>query len=431
MRKTKKIISSLLAIITAFSVFILPTGEARAVSFTPISTNNAWVSGNIGTEDEVDFYSVRLSSAGWLTVDYQGLSVRDSYIKIFNYELTKEYCGHEVYYSSDIDPKNRTDCLALEPGTYAIKIYSRGSNVGGYRVKTSFKAANNNESSNNNSFSTAQTLSNGETVKGFLSEDDELDFYKINLNSPKTIRFICTSYIDYKLHFQIWNKDYVEVSSHDIWYASEDDPKTYVYEEYLPAGTYYVKMYQGHTGRYTLKYEYKTPVKNISISGNKRVVAGNSFRLKATVSPSNATDKSIEWSSGDTWIADVNDNGKVTTHRAGKVNITASAQDGSNKTKVVSVIVLPKKIKSLSGYKYRKRTASLSWSSESGVSGYQIQYSKYKSFKNAKTKRVKYSYAKVSKLSSKKYYFRVRGYVKSGKKYYYGAWSKRKSVKMR
>lgn len=441
MHEKKRILKVLLGIVFAFSLFlVLPQKTQAAISYVPLSLNNSWVSGTISKADEVDYYSVRLDKAGWLTVDYQGLSVKDSYIEIYNYELTKKYCEKEVYTSSDTSPLNHTDCLALEPGTYAIKIHSYGDNVGGYRVRASFKFANNNESTNNDSFQTAQTLNLNQTIMGFLSEDDEVDFYKINVQDTKSVRIIQTKYTH--CHFQIWDKDYINIEENKcqgffgtpLCDCSEETPTTYVYEETLKQGTYYIKIYKGYTGRYSIKYEEKVLAKNINVSGNKVVTAGRSFNLKAKVFPSNTTDKTVEWKSGNTWIADVDsETGKVTTYRAGKVNITVSAQDGSNTTKVISVIVLPRKMNAPSGYKKSKKKAYIYWSSESGVSGYQIQYSKNKSFKSAKTKKVSKNATSttISKLSKKKYYVRVRGYVKVGKKYYYGAWSKKKVINMK
>lgn len=435
MHGRKGILKLSFGIILALSLLLLlPKDSKAAVSYVPLSTNNTWVSGQISSSGETDFYSVKINKAGWLTIDYQGLSVEDSYIEIYNYDLTKEYCRTNVYNSSDTAPKNHTDVLALEPGTYALKIYGYGKNVGGYRVRASFKAANNNESSNNDTFATAQNLNLNQTVTGFLSEDDALDFYKVELKSRKTIRFIYTSYIR-DSYFQIWDKDYIETFKQNVYSASEENPKTYVYEETLPAGTYYIKIYPygSNTGRYTLKYEGKVLTQKILVSGNKVVTAGKSFKLNASVWPGNTTDKELEFSSGDTGIATVDSKtGRVRTYRAGRVNITISAKDGSNKTKVVSVIVRPKKMSRPFGYKKSKRKAYIYWSSVSGASGYQIQYSKNKSFKKAKKRRItKRSYVTISKLARKKYYVRVRAYVKSKKKYYYGAWSNRKIINMR
>lgn len=441
MQKKESVLKSLCKIVFIFSLLLVLSKEAKAaINYIPLNTDNSWISGQISNSDEVDYYVINIGSAGWLTVDYQGLSVRNSYIEIYNYELTNKYREENIGGSSDISPVNHTEVLTLEPGKYAVKIYSNGDNVGDYRVRATFKAANNNDSVNNNSFQTAQTLSLNQTVTGFLSEDDEIDFYKINVQDTKTVRIIQTKYTH--CHLQIWDKDYINIEENTcqgvfgipLCDCSEEMPSTYIYEEKLEPGTYYIKIYKGYNGRYSIRFEEKILAKKISISGNKVVTAGKSFTLKAKVTPSNTTDKTLKWESGDTWIADVDsETGKVTTHRAGKVNITVSAQDGSNTTKVISVVILPKKMNAPSGYKVSKKKAYIYWYSESGVSGYQVQYSKNKSLKNAKIKKVSKNATStyISKLSKKKYYVRVRGYVKVGKKYYYGGWSKKKTINMK
>ena len=440
MLKNKTLRNVLLGIAAIFIMIAAISQKTEAaVNYVSLGTNNAWISGEISQKGEIDYYQVNLSSDGWLTVDYQGLSVKDSYIEIWNYDLTKCYREKNVYGSSSISPKNHTERLALERGSYIVKIYGYqyGNYVGDYRVKASFKPANNNESSNNDSFATAQKLNLKQTVKGFISEDNRLDFYKIQLNSTKTVRFIFTSYI-YSSNIELWDSDYIQLDEKDVDYASEDAPKTYVYEKKLTPGIYYVKIrpykYGNYTGRYNLKYEEKIMAKSISVSGNKVVTAGQSFSLKATVSPSNTTDKTIEWSSGDSNVANVDSKtGRVTTYRPGKVNITASAKDGSNATKVITVIVKPKKMRTPYGYKTSKTKAYVSWGSDYGVSGYQLQYSTNKKFTNAVTK--KYSsnttYKTLKKLGRHKYYIRVRGYVKKGKKYYYGKWSGKLVINMK
>lgn len=77
----------------------------------------------------------------------------------------------------------------------------------------------------------------------------------------------------------------------------------------------------------------KQPVTGISLSSNHSTLyLGSSLttcNLTTSVSPSNATNKSVTWTSSNTSIATVNSSGKVTAVAAGTATITATAADGS------------------------------------------------------------------------------------------------------
>ena len=66
------------------------------------------------------------------------------------------------------------------------------------------------------------------------------------------------------------------------------------------------------------------------------VEVGKTITLTAKVSPENATDKTVTWSSSDTAIATVDSTGKVTGVAAGTATITAKAGE---KTAAVDVTV--------------------------------------------------------------------------------------------
>lgn len=70
------------------------------------------------------------------------------------------------------------------------------------------------------------------------------------------------------------------------------------------------------------------PVSSVALDRTELVLEeGESATLVATVGPKNATDKTVTWSSGDPYIATVDDSGKVTAVRAGHTAILASAGD--------------------------------------------------------------------------------------------------------
>ncbi|MBQ6179548.1 MAG: Ig domain-containing protein, partial [Bacteroidales bacterium] len=75
-----------------------------------------------------------------------------------------------------------------------------------------------------------------------------------------------------------------------------------------------------------------TPVLVNSITLNQssaNVNVGGTVSLTAAVTPSNAADKTVTWSSSDAAVATVSNSGVVTGVKAGTATITATAHDGS------------------------------------------------------------------------------------------------------
>ena len=67
------------------------------------------------------------------------------------------------------------------------------------------------------------------------------------------------------------------------------------------------------------------------------VEAGKSITLKATVEPSNATNKNVTWKTSDKTIATVDSKGKVITFKTGTVKITAKTSNGKKATCTITV----------------------------------------------------------------------------------------------
>ena len=81
-------------------------------------------------------------------------------------------------------------------------------------------------------------------------------------------------------------------------------------------------------------------VTGVSLNKNSLSLAiGESETLSATVSPSNATNKNVIWSSSNTSIAQVGQDGTVYARTAGSCTITATSTDGSNKSGTCAVTV--------------------------------------------------------------------------------------------
>ena len=80
---------------------------------------------------------------------------------------------------------------------------------------------------------------------------------------------------------------------------------------------------------------------------SENLVAGKTLTLVATMKPDDAANKAVTWSSADSDIATVDENGVVTAVAAGTTTITATAQDGSGKSASCTVTVPPIKVTGL------------------------------------------------------------------------------------
>ena len=84
------------------------------------------------------------------------------------------------------------------------------------------------------------------------------------------------------------------------------------------------------------------PVEHVVLDQENLTLAkGSEKKIQATVSPSNATDKNIEWRSSDENIATVNQDGVVTAVGQGKAIITATSVDGGISSSCDVTVFIP------------------------------------------------------------------------------------------
>lgn len=183
--------------------------------------------------------------------------------------------------------------------------------------------------------------------------------------------------------------------------------------------------------------EVETPVTNITLNSNEiNLNPGGTFKLDATVNPSNASNKNIKWISANESIATVDQSGNVIADVAGTTYISAVSADG----KVVAtctvnvskpIVTKPAKVKIKSAKKKGKKV-TLKWKKISDAAGY-VVYMKTNSgkFKAVKTvKKAKTVKAVISLKKGNKYSFKIRAYKLDEETNVYGAYSKIKKVKM-
>ena len=89
----------------------------------------------------------------------------------------------------------------------------------------------------------------------------------------------------------------------------------------------------------TCSVTVRTAVTGVSLSQTSATMnKGDTLQLTATISPSNATNQSVTWSSSDSTVASVSNSGLVTAKKGGTATITVKTADGG-KTATCSITV--------------------------------------------------------------------------------------------
>ncbi len=109
---------------------------------------------------------------------------------------------------------------------------------------------------------------------------------------------------------------------------------------YVPAGS--VKAYKAAEGwsEFSNIERMAVSITHITLSQSSvTLIEGETITLTATVTPDDATDSSVTWSSSAPSVATVDNTGKVTAIAPGSVTITATANDGSGVSASCEIIV--------------------------------------------------------------------------------------------
>lgn len=172
------------------------------------------------------------------------------------------------------------------------------------------------------------------------------------------------------------------------------------------------------------KDENPVPATGIKINSSSFSIAhGESRNLSANILPSNATDKSVTWTSSNKSVFTVDSNGIVVGKGLGTATLTAATKNG--KTDQIQVTVKLSQISNLTSDWQNNSKIRLTWDEQSGVSGYEIyryNTSKKKYIKIATTTSNTYTNKKLSSGTSYKY--KVVSFIKANKKTTYGPYSR-------
>jgi len=261
-------------------------------------------------------------------------------------------------YKNPIALTNETENIYLKKGTYYILFQQYSSYLGSYAFNPTFTA--NATFEDGDDMDTANKIYVGDTVKGQLSVNDKQDVYVFELSDKQDISMNyendLSSYSTYALYDS--DKNYVAACDFDAGKCGEPYAGTWNIGT-LEAGCYYLVkndffMYitSDAVGSYQFQFVYgnNKPIVTDGVSLNKTSVSllkGTTYALKATVTPADAADQSVTWSSSNEKVATVTDNGLVKAIAAGKATITVTTNDTGKTAKCVVTVTDPVKTKSV------------------------------------------------------------------------------------
>ncbi|MCR5101179.1 MAG: fibronectin type III domain-containing protein [Butyrivibrio sp.] len=328
-----------------------------------------------------------------------------SYI-VYNSDLS------ETIYSSGINnrvggtensPQTKTfDERVLSAGTYYIKLSTSNTNNNcNYKIVGYINELYDNTDQTAISYDSPKEISLDTSYVGdFTVTDSSEDWYKITVNTSKYYILNMTSYFNH-LSYIVYNADLsskIVVNTYNTRVpGTASSPGNLKLDMKLDSGTYYIKL-TGGTGKYIVSVD--------------------------TLTPDNCTHKYEDTKTAATYYEQ-----GYTTHTCPKCG-------HSYVDSYVDKLTLSSTDFNKYQTKNKNKSVKLTWTKVSDASGYEIEYSQNKKFKKSKTVTINKGSKVTTKIRkkltrNKKYYFRVRAYVKSGKNIAYSDWSKKYKLKIK
>lgn len=103
------------------------------------------------------------------------------------------------------------------------------------------------------------------------------------------------------------------------------------------------------------------PVTSITLSISKTMEVGNSIKATVTLMPTDATNKTVTYTSSDATIATVAADGTVKALKPGTVTITATASSGKSATATITVYEALVTVSSLATSNVTSSAVTLTW----------------------------------------------------------------------
>ena len=319
-----------------------------------------------GTESV--YFCVLLNHPGKLKVTFSAKSMEsDVRLLLYNKQENVPHWENEKNLKYKKSKKITSGVLTSEqvlPGSkyYYIKVTPKESIEAGQKFKLTVKLMEEelDDQAPNNTEETAQTMkvqtSDGKpvTYKMLLSsipeleDEDAADCFSFKLKEDKElrVRLIQKNEIG---SFQIFlqkktAQGYETVKRYDVLSGKFDQKVS------LKKGTYCLKVVLNDNNKrqvlYTISASVIERVAKVTIKNKGGITlwtdsskGKSTVQLKADVSPKNASNKKLRWTTDNKKVVKVSETGKVTALKAGTATVRVTAQDGSNKSAVCKITV--------------------------------------------------------------------------------------------
>jgi len=209
--------------------------------------------GSIATTSDVGIYQYVVTESGRFSVNATkgtmstgtwGTQVTIQWLNANNTLITSGSIGSSA--------SSYTGAMDLEAGIYYIRITANGT--GTYNLRGNFTATERNNIKPNNTFATAQLLTFGQTVTGFISYQDNTDMFRYVLTEPgrfsvnATKGTMSTGTWGTQVTIQWLNVNNTQITSGSIG----SNASSYTGTMDLEAGDYYIRITANGTGTYNL-----------------------------------------------------------------------------------------------------------------------------------------------------------------------------------
>lgn len=308
--------------------------------------NNTVYDGDYSTSNDVDYYKFTLEQAGLVDVKIAKVDFT-LYSEDSNGNVAELFKGKEngdVYESRIRLPKGNY-FLLVTPRFYAER---RNYTIS---VNVQYESADDYEQEFNNVKIQANEKKTNYWYTGNLNDGSDVDYYKMVISERsflalefKNPRQTCNKHFKITLYDEnLQNKILEAINTENPYLKTE--------EAICPAGTYYVRVesyyYYAPYIDYSVNlnqrpYKYVTA---ISIPVNKTVTEGESFTLTPEITPSDAEDPSVTWSSSNPYVATVDEKGNVTAKAVGTTDIVVTAADRGTVSATCTLTVQERVIK--------------------------------------------------------------------------------------